>query len=77
MDTLSNSQGARSPRARPHKRVTLITVGLFTTEATIKIKHSRREELIRMEKYMFLATIVDGKAAASWQEGQRNSANSP
>ena len=27
-------------------------VGLSTTEATIKIKHFRREELIRMEKYI-------------------------
>ena len=36
-------------RTRPHK--TLIMLGLFTTEATIKIKHLRREELTLMEKH--------------------------
>ena len=48
--------------------------GFFTTKITIKIKHLRREELIRMENtHMFLATIADGKTAASWGEGQKNS----
>ena len=36
------SQRAPSLRARPHRRVTMIMVGFFTTEATIKIKHARR-----------------------------------
>ena len=40
----SNSQRVRSQRARPQKRVTLIMVAFFTTEATIKIKHFRRED---------------------------------
>ena len=39
-------EDARPLRARSHKRVTLTTVRFFTTEATIKIKHVRREELI-------------------------------
>ena len=39
---LSSNQRARSLRARPHKRVTLIKGGFLTTEASIKIKHFRR-----------------------------------
>ena len=69
---LSNRWRARSLRTRPHKTVTLIMVGLFTTEATIKIKHFRREELNRMEKRMFLATVADGQPAAFlWGEGRK------
>ena len=47
---------ARSLRACPHERFTLIMVGFFTTKATIKIKHLMKEELIRMEKYTVLGT---------------------
>ena len=36
--------------ARPHKRVTLIMVGFFTTEATIKIKHFRRDQSAPKER---------------------------
>ena len=46
---ISNRQSARPLRTRPHKRVTLIMVGFFTTEAASKSKHIRREELIRLE----------------------------
>ena len=49
--SLSNRQRAHPLRAHPYKRVTLIMVGVFTTEATIKSKHFRREELILMEKH--------------------------
>ena len=40
-------------------------LGFFTTEATIKIKHFRREELILMEEHMLLATVADGQTATS------------
>ena len=50
----NNRQRAHPLRTRPHKRVTLIMVGLFTTDATIKSKHFRREELVLLEeKHMF------------------------
>ena len=55
----------------------LIMIGVFTTEATIKIKALRREELIRMEKHMHLATVADGQTAASWVEGKTNCRYSP
>ena len=47
-------------------------MGLFTTEATIKNKHFRRDELIVTEKLMFLAMVTDGQTAASWGEGKKN-----
>ena len=52
-------------------------VGFFTTEATINIKHFRREELILMEKHMFLAAVADGQTAASRGEGKKNCKHSP
>ena len=62
----------------PNKRVTLIVVGFFTTEATFKSRHFRREELFLMEKTrMFLATVADGQAAAPWAEGKQNCKHSP
>ena len=73
----SNRQSARPLRTRPYKRVTLIMVGFFTTEATIKIKHFRREELIAMEKHMFLATVADRQTAASRGEGKKDCKHSP
>ena len=74
---LSNCERARPLRTRPHKRVTLIMIGLFTTEATIKIKHFRGEELILMEKHMLLALVADGQTAASWGEEKNNCKHSP
>ena len=47
----SNHQRARPLRARPQKRVTLMMLGFFATEAPIRSKHFRREELIQMEKH--------------------------
>ena len=49
MFNLSNRQRARPQRSRPHKRVTPdhgFMVGLFTSDATIKSKHFRREEIV-------------------------------
>ena len=50
---------------------------VFTAETTIKIKHFRRRELIRMEPppHMFLATMADGKTAAKQGEKGRETAN--
>ena len=67
----------RPLRARQHKRVTLNMVWFVTTEATIKSKHSGREELFLIEKHMFLATVADGQIAASWGEGKKNCKHSP
>ena len=71
------SATARGPalRARPRKRVTLIMVGPdrvfhywsnYQDQALLE-----REELIRMENTHVLATIADGKTAASWGEGKK------
>ena len=46
-------EAPRALRTRPHKRVTLIR-GFLTTDATIKSKHFRREELTQIENtHMF------------------------
>ena len=81
---LSNSQRARSLRARPQKRVTLIMVGLFTIEATISRsstlgERERERGLIRIWTIAHVcgATIADVKTAASWGEGKKNCKNSP
>ena len=42
LNLINNRQRARSLRSCPHRRVTLIMVGLFTTEAAIKIKRFKR-----------------------------------
>ena len=59
---VSNRQRATQESHPDHGRV-------FTPEATIKSKHFRREELILMEKHMFLATVADGQTPASWVDG--------
>ena len=52
-------------------------VGFLATEATIKSKHFRREELILKEKHMFLAPVADGQTTASCGEGKKNCKHSP
>ena len=74
---LTNRQRARPLRTRPHKRVTLIMVGLFTTEATIKSKHYRREEFILMEKHMFLKTVTNNHTTAPWGDGKKTANTQP
>ena len=75
--SVGNRQRARPLRTRPHKRVTLIMVGLFTTEATIKVKHIRRGELYLMQQHMFLATVADGQTVASCGERKTHCKHSP
>ena len=48
--SLSNGQRARSLRTRPQTRVNVEMVGVFTTEATIKIKHTRRGTHLKWKK---------------------------
>ena len=62
---ISNCQRARSLRTRPYKKVTLIMVGLFTTEATTKIKHLGDELLLMKKTLMFLAMVADYQTAVS------------
>ena len=47
---LSNNRRTCSLRARPHKRVTMTMVGLFTAEAPPSRSLTLGEELIRMEE---------------------------
>ena len=58
-------QRAHSLRARPLKRVTLIRVGLFTTEATIKIEHKlgARSSFEWKSTHVLGTTIADGKTS--------------
>ena len=69
---VSDSRRASSLRTHPHKRVTMIMIGFFKTEATIKIKHSRRGTHSNGKIHMFLgATVADGKTAAKHWENRR------
>ena len=60
---LSNSRRAHSLSTHPHKRVTMVMVGCFTTQAAIKIKHFRRGAHSNggKLKHMLLTTIAAGK----------------
>ena len=53
-------------------------VGVFSAEATIKIKHFGREELIQMENtHVFGNDGWQEKPSALWGEGKKNCKNSP
>ena len=54
----SNDRRAPSLRVRPQKRVTMKMVGLFTTEATIRIKDFWKEELIQWKHIFFRSRIL-------------------
>ena len=73
--TLSNRWRACSLRTRPHKRVTMIMVGLFTTKVTIKVTHFRRGAHSNGGNTCFGNDSCQ-KTAASWMQG-RNSHLSP
>ena len=66
----SNRQRARPLRTRPHKRVTLIMVGFSTTEATIKSKNFRREELIVWKPTCFWQRALTAKQLLHGAKGK-------
>ena len=72
----SNSQRSRSLRAHPHMRVTLIMVGLSTTEAAIKIKQfkGRKKSFLKVS-VKFLSAIMGPEMGASilWTPGKMRS----
>ena len=59
------------------ERVTLIMVGLFTIRAIIKIKHFRREELVRMENTFFGERSLTGKQLQNVGRRAENSKTHP
>ena len=74
---ISNSRMARSLRTRPRKRVTMIMVGLFTTEASIRMRQFRRGAHSNGGHKCFWQRSLTGKQLLHGEKGGRTGKTHP
>ena len=77
LERLSNSSRARPLRNRPHKRLTMIMVGPFMTDSTIKIEHFKRGAHLNGGNTCFRQRQLTAKMLLHGEEGRKTAKTQP